>query len=170
MEFNFTQLIEKTLKNFIGGKRGEQISKIYMAYWNPINYAIVGGIGVLLNYLIWATLNNAFDWWITNAMAIIVTWGWNWIMSVGPLGYMWGFKTQKNVSKQSKDGWKQCTRKPTALEYREVKGEKEVIKTLNGTVVATKEDYIIRGVQGEEYPIKKEIFNQTYKTKEGNKL
>jgi len=36
------------------------------------------------------------------------------------------------------------------------------IKTLEGTMVASVGDWIIKGVQGEFYPIKDEIFRETY--------
>ena len=36
------------------------------------------------------------------------------------------------------------------------------IKTLEGTHICRKGDYIIKGVQGEFYPCKPDIFNQTY--------
>jgi len=65
--------------------------KYYEKFWNPLNYAFVGGIGVLINYLVFALLISAFPWWICNALAILTAWMWNWSMSVGPLGYLWGF-------------------------------------------------------------------------------
>lgn len=37
-----------------------------------------------------------------------------------------------------------------------------VIPTLEGDMVAQKGDYIIKGVQGEFYPCKPDIFEQTY--------
>lgn len=37
-----------------------------------------------------------------------------------------------------------------------------VIPTLEGDMVAQKGDYIIKGVQGEFYPCKPEIFKETY--------
>ena len=37
-----------------------------------------------------------------------------------------------------------------------------VIPTLEGDMVAQKGDYIIKGVQGEFYPCKPDIFNATY--------
>jgi hypothetical protein len=37
-----------------------------------------------------------------------------------------------------------------------------IIKTLEGEHIATIGDYIIRGVKGEYYPCKEDIFNQTY--------
>lgn len=36
------------------------------------------------------------------------------------------------------------------------------VKTLEGTMVAREGDYIVKGVQGEFYPVKDEIFRYTY--------
>ena len=41
-----------------------------------------------------------------------------------------------------------------------------VISTLEGDMVAQKGDYIIKGVQGEFYPCKPDIFAQTYEKTE----
>ena len=40
------------------------------------------------------------------------------------------------------------------------------IKTLEGTMVADETDYIIRGVNGEIYPCKADIFQKTYEKAE----
>jgi hypothetical protein len=40
--------------------------------------------------------------------------------------------------------------------------EAAIIETLEGTMIALEEDYIIKGVQGEIYPCKPDIFEQTY--------
>ncbi len=37
-----------------------------------------------------------------------------------------------------------------------------IIKTLEGNMIATKEEYLIKGVNGELYPCKKDIFEKTY--------
>jgi len=42
------------------------------------------------------------------------------------------------------------------------------IKTLEGTMKANFGDYIIKGVQGEFYPRKPDIFEQTYEKVEEN--
>jgi len=42
-----------------------------------------------------------------------------------------------------------------------------IIKTLEREHIATIGDYIIRGVKGEYYPCKEDIFNQTYEKVEG---
>lgn len=36
------------------------------------------------------------------------------------------------------------------------------IRTLEGDMLVRKGDYVIRGVQGEHYPCKPDIFNETY--------
>ena len=36
------------------------------------------------------------------------------------------------------------------------------IKTLEGIMIAIPRDYIIKGIKGEFYPVKKDIFEQTY--------
>lgn len=36
------------------------------------------------------------------------------------------------------------------------------IKTLEGIMTATRDDYLIKGVDGEFYPCKKDIFEKTY--------
>lgn len=41
-------------------------------------------------------------------------------------------------------------------------GNQFLIHTLEGTLAADPGDYIIRGVQGEFYPCKPDIFEQTY--------
>jgi len=59
--------------------------------------------------------------------------------------------------------WKKCRKKPIIVEFREVKGECEEVVTREGTMFAYPDrDVIIRGVQGEIYPCKKDIFEQTY--------
>ncbi len=42
--------------------------------------------------------------------------------------------------------------------------EQVVIKTLEGEHIASKGDWIIKGVQGECYPCKPDIFEQTYES------
>lgn len=41
-------------------------------------------------------------------------------------------------------------------------GDKVVIKTLEGDMIASPGDYIIKGVKGELYPCKPDIFESTY--------
>lgn len=47
-------------------------------------------------------------------------------------------------------------------ENGEFKGDGLFISTLEGTMRASKDDYIIQGVNGEFYPCKPDIFNKTY--------
>lgn len=48
-----------------------------------------------INFVVWALLIGRLPWFLTNALAIITAWSWNWAMSVGPLGWIWGFKKRK---------------------------------------------------------------------------
>jgi hypothetical protein len=51
--------------------------------------------------------------------------------------------------------------KDTEKKY-EFKGDGLFIHTLEGSMRASKNDYIIKGVDGEFYPCKPDIFEQTY--------
>lgn len=58
--------------------------------------------------------------------------------------------------------WKPCWKKPVRVEYREqVEGEASV-STREGITPLRTDDLIIRGVQGECYPIGRDIFTATY--------
>lgn len=52
-------------------------------------------------------------------------------------------------------------KKPVIVQAYKTK-ERTVIHTLEGDMIAEKGDYIITGVQGEKYPCKPDIFEQTY--------
>ena len=59
--------------------------------------------------------------------------------------------------------WKKARKRPVVIEYREVQGVSETINTPEGMLVAhVGQDFIIRGVRGEIYPIKRDIFWETY--------
>jgi hypothetical protein len=52
---------------------------------------------------------------------------------------------------------------------RHIGGKSELhIKTLEGIMIASKGDYIIRGAKGEHYPCKPDIFKLTYNIKSGD--
>jgi hypothetical protein len=75
--------------------------------------------------------------------------------------------------------WRKARKKPVVVEFREAEPKEkfsmirsepkmgEIIKTREGDLRALcEEDFIIRGVDGELYPIKKEIFYKTYEVVE----
>jgi len=67
------------------------------------------------------------------------------------------------VEGKKKMKWRKAQKKPVIVEFRDVKGDHEFIRTLEGDLTAKKgRDYIIRGVNREIYPIRKDIFEQTY--------
>ena len=63
--------------------------------------------------------------------------------------------------------WKKCRKLPIIVHFREVKGDREEVITLenregDSLVAKADEDYIMKGVEGELYPIKKALFHKTY--------
>jgi len=59
--------------------------------------------------------------------------------------------------------WRKARKKPIIIEFRGPISEIEKVRTREGILVAKKgEDFIIKGIEGELYPIKKEIFYKTY--------
>ena len=76
--------------------------------------------------------------------------------------------------------WKKARKKPVIIEFREVEPlfdifdthhnfsiggwvKGEIIRTREGNLIAVAgRDYIVRGVDGEIYPVKKEIFHKTH--------
>lgn len=81
------------------------------------------------------------------------------------LGCFLYLSTKEKIEEEKKHPpeWRQARKLPVPVEYREVRGEKEKIHTREGVLYAySGADFIIRGVDGEEYPIKKYIFEKTY--------
>ena len=67
----------------------------------------------------------------------------------------------KQETKIDETKFKSYTKKPIAVQAYQTDKEME-IETLEGTMKADKGDFIIRGVQGELYPCKPDIFYATY--------
>lgn len=51
---------------------------------------------------------------------------------------------------------------PVRIDYADLSNPLLKIETLEGLLIATEGDYIIKGVQGEFYPCKPDIFKETY--------
>jgi hypothetical protein len=69
------------------------------------------------------------------------------------------------------DIWQKARKKPVLVHYREVRGghdgDKEIIKTREGTLIGVRgRDFIVKGIEGEVYPITKTTFHKTYSTLE----
>ena len=67
----------------------------------------------------------------------------------------------KQETKIDETKFKSYTKKPIAVQAYQTEEEIE-IETLEGTMKADKGDWIIKGVKGELYPCKPDIFNLTY--------
>jgi hypothetical protein len=57
--------------------------------------------------------------------------------------------------------WKQVRRKPIILQAYQT-DIVEKINTLEGVMQASPGDWIVQGLQGERWPVKPDIFEQTY--------
>ena len=68
---------------------------------------------------------------------------------------------RKTSKKIIEDKFEQYRKKPVTIEAYQTDEEIE-IETLEGTMKANKGDFIIRGVKGELYPCKPDIFYETY--------
>ena len=55
---------------------------------------------------------------------------------------------------------------PVRIDYADLDNPILKIETLEGLMIATEGDYIIKGVQGEFYPCKPDIFAETYEKTE----
>lgn len=55
---------------------------------------------------------------------------------------------------------------PVWIDYADTDSPILKIETLEGLMIATEGDYIIKGVQGEFYPCKPDIFTETYEEAE----
>lgn len=64
------------------------------------------------------------------------------------------------------NGWKDCWKKPVKVQYKEIIKTEE-IRTREGKFYGyVGQDVLLKGVKGEVYPCKKEIFAQTYSLEE----
>jgi len=59
--------------------------------------------------------------------------------------------------------WRKARKKPIIIDFREIIVEQESVVTLEGKLIGFRDKhFIIRGMDGELYPILKEIFYKTY--------
>lgn len=68
----------------------------------------------------------------------------------------------KNESKRIEELSEFITDQDLRIDYKALEEPKLIIRTLEGDMEASVGDYIIRGVNGEFYPCKPDIFDKTY--------
>lgn len=69
--------------------------------------------------------------------------------------------TEESISKLSELGLE-----PVQIDYADAGNPILKIKTLEGLMIAAEGDYIIKGIQGEFYPCKPDVFAETYEKTE----
>jgi hypothetical protein len=62
--------------------------------------------------------------------------------------------------------WQPCVKLPITVHVREQRPGETHSSTREGLTPLLPDDLIMRGVQGEEYPIGRELFEQTYRLEE----
>lgn len=155
-----TDLIEKSIAGMFG-QRGVGFAKLYRRYCNFINSCAVYLLGTLL-YTSLAGFNII--------LAILVLLLWNWSMTTGPLGKLWGFNIKKEyvspvVVSKATTKWKRGEKRET-IEYREVEPNVEIVATDSGSASASAEkDVIVRDATGKVSTMSKHEFLSKYDTK-----
>lgn len=76
---------------------------------------------------------------------------------------------QPEPSSEVGSEWVPCVKLPVVVHVREQRPGESHVSTREGITPIHPDDLIMRGVQGEEYPIGRELFNQTYRLTEGTK-
>ena len=67
------------------------------------------------------------------------------------------------VPKKQTEEWFKARKKPVVIEVRNINPDEEGFETLEGYKPCHKDThFVIRGVEGELYPIRKDIFWKTY--------
>ena len=72
-----------------------KLKKVYLSHVKAANYAFVAGCGVLINTALLYALVSFFPLYLSNWIAILCAWGWNYTFSVGPFGYIFGLSEKK---------------------------------------------------------------------------
>ena len=58
--------------------------------------------------------------------------------------------------------WKRFKKRPVEIYARRNDGPELVIHTLEGDMLCRTGDWIVKGIKGEEYPVREDIFKETY--------
>jgi len=86
------KLVVKTIRFLFADER---LVQLYLKWFNLVNYAVVCGIGVGINMYVLLGLANVLPLWLANLCAIGTAFLWNYSMSVGPYGWIWGLSEKK---------------------------------------------------------------------------
>ena len=81
----------------------ERLINLYLQWVSLVNYAIVCGIGVGINMVVIHALIKIFPLWLANLCAIFTAFLWNWSMSVGPYGWLWGLSSRPHPLRRRKE-------------------------------------------------------------------
>jgi putative flippase GtrA len=67
------------------------VRRLYLKNTNFWNYGLVCGVGVLVNQVVLHLCVRLLPLWLSDLLAILSAWLWNYSNSVGRLSKYWGF-------------------------------------------------------------------------------
>ncbi len=73
----------------------KRYSELYLKAYSFINYALVCGVGVIINMWVLLTISQFAPLWLSNLCAILIAWMNNWVFTVGPYGFIFGLSPHK---------------------------------------------------------------------------
>lgn len=97
MDFNITKIVATSIEELVDlliGKekgRGKSLSKLYLKNSLIINFGIIFGLGMLIQSSMSDVFGRILEDWVASPLAILSNIFWCYIMTVGPMGYLWGF-------------------------------------------------------------------------------
>jgi len=119
MGLSLTETIAKMFEDLIGGKWGRLTSKTYLKYCSIFNFGIVFVIGILIQ-----TIFSGFGG-MFGIVGILSGFLWDYVMTVGPMGYLWGFKLKpEKVVDDKKSDDKKTTNNEKTTEKSKKKSKK----------------------------------------------
>lgn len=78
----------------------KRYSELYLKGMSFINYALVCGVGVIINMWVLLTISKFAPLWISNLCAILIAWANNWLFTVGPYGFIFGLSPKRTKEKK----------------------------------------------------------------------
>jgi len=101
MKFDITQIVAVSIEELVDlvfGKekrRGKSFSKIYLKNAAIVNFGIIFGLGMLIQSSMSDVFGRILENWMASPLAILSNILWCYIMTVGPMGHLWGFNKEK---------------------------------------------------------------------------
>jgi len=124
----FTRIVLEVIRVFTG--KDEKIPNLYLKWLTLFNYAVVCGVGVLINMFIIQGIVALLPLWQADLVAILAAFLWNWMNSVGPLGQYWDLSF--NLSQKNKVRLNQLAKNLSIAQSKKLTANDAVSQLLDG--------------------------------------